>query len=156
MAAVHKQDPGAVKELLAYMFTIIRAAQELEDPAWRNYDEAFREKAAATGNRKWSHCLHLIALMVLTQLIPTHPQQPRQCHKGNTQTHLHLSALHQCRLDKFTRKEQCMLPVQSGYIPLWKFLQIPARAQSARAATPKYLAKPGSPLLHSRAPESKP
>jgi hypothetical protein len=48
MAAVHKQDPPAVNELLAYMFTIIRASQEFEDPAWRNYDEAFREKAAAT------------------------------------------------------------------------------------------------------------
>ena len=115
MAAVHKQDPGAIKKLLAYMFTIIRAAQEFEDPAWRNYDEAFRKKAAATGNRKWSevnpltieyllaiqrnsHCLHLVALMVLTQLIPTHPLQPHQCHKGNTQTHLHLSALHQYHL----------------------------------------------------------
>ncbi len=54
MAAVHKQDPPAVNELLAYMFTIIRASQEFEDPAWRNYDEAFREKATATGNRKWS------------------------------------------------------------------------------------------------------
>ena len=54
MAAVHKQDPPAVKKLLAYMFTIIRAAQKFEDPAWQNYDEAFREKAAATGNRKWS------------------------------------------------------------------------------------------------------
>ena len=54
MAAVHKQDPAAVKELLAYMFTIIQAAQEFEDPAWRNYDEAFREKAATTGNCKWS------------------------------------------------------------------------------------------------------
>ena len=38
--------------MLAYMFTIIRAAQEFEDPAWKNY-EAFHEKAAATGNRKW-------------------------------------------------------------------------------------------------------
>ena len=36
------------------MFTIIRAAQEFEDPAWRTYDEAFREKTAATRNRKWS------------------------------------------------------------------------------------------------------
>jgi hypothetical protein len=52
MAAVHKQDPPAVNELLAYMFTIIRASQEFEDPAWRNYDEAFREKAAATGKQQ--------------------------------------------------------------------------------------------------------
>ena len=66
MAAVHKQDPPAVKELLAYMFTIIRAAQEFEDPAWKNYDEAFREKAAATGNRKWSAIDTLIYNRVFT------------------------------------------------------------------------------------------
>ena len=54
MAAVHKQDPPAVKELLYYMFTIIRTAQEFEDPAWRNYDKAFCKKAAATGNHKSS------------------------------------------------------------------------------------------------------
>ena len=63
MAAVHKQDQGAVKELLAYMFTIIR---EFKDPAWRNYDEAFREKAAATGNRKWSEIDTLIYNRIFT------------------------------------------------------------------------------------------
>ena len=34
----------------ANLYVIIRAAQEFEDPVWRSYDEAFREKAAATGN----------------------------------------------------------------------------------------------------------
>ena len=66
MAAVRKQDPATVKELLAYMFTIIRAAQKFEDPAWRNYDEAFREKAAATGNHKWSAIDTLIYNRIFT------------------------------------------------------------------------------------------
>ena len=30
------------------------AYQEYEHPQWRNYNEAFRDKAATTGNRKWS------------------------------------------------------------------------------------------------------
>ena len=54
MAAVQKQAPGATNELLVYTFTIIRAAQEFEDPAWRSYDKVFREKAAATENCKRS------------------------------------------------------------------------------------------------------
>ena len=57
--------PGAIA-LLAYMFTIIRAAQEFEDPAWRNYDEAFHEKAAATGNPKWSEIDTLIYNRIFT------------------------------------------------------------------------------------------
>ena len=60
MAAVQQHNPGAINELLAYIFTIIRVAQEFEDPAWRSYDEAFREKAAATGNHKWSEINSLI------------------------------------------------------------------------------------------------
>ena len=48
MAAIHKQNPPAVKELLAYMFTIIKAAQDFKDPSWRNYDKVFRKKATDT------------------------------------------------------------------------------------------------------------
>ena len=66
MAAVQQHHPGAINELLAYMFTIIRAAQEFEDPAWRSYSEAFREKVAATGNRKWSEIDLLIYNRVFT------------------------------------------------------------------------------------------
>ena len=40
--------------MLAYMLSIMRAQQEYEEPAWSRYDEAFREKAASIGNRKWS------------------------------------------------------------------------------------------------------
>ena len=117
MAAVYKQDPAAVKELLAYMFTIIRAAQVFEDPAWRNYDKAFHENAAATGNRKWSEILlstiefslamprnfnylHPTVPTVLTPLRPTPSQPPCKCHKSITQTRPHLSALHQCHLQE--------------------------------------------------------
>ena len=50
IAALCQQHPSAIQEMLAYMLIIIRAAQEFEDPVWRSYDEAFREKAAATGN----------------------------------------------------------------------------------------------------------
>ena len=39
---------------MAYMLSIIQAYQEYEHPQWHNYDEAFRDKAATTGNRKWS------------------------------------------------------------------------------------------------------
>ena len=46
--------PEAVPDLMAYMLSIIRAYQEYEHPQWRNYDEAFSDKAATTGNRKWS------------------------------------------------------------------------------------------------------
>ena len=36
------------------MITIMRAQIEFEDPGWRKYDEAYRDKAASMGNRKWS------------------------------------------------------------------------------------------------------
>ena len=39
---------------MAYMLSIIRAYQEYEHSQWRNYNEAFRDKAATTGNWKWS------------------------------------------------------------------------------------------------------
>ena len=58
----------------------IRAAQEFEDPAWRNYDEAFREKSAATGNRKWSEIDSLIYNRVFTghaKKIPISSPGPR-------------------------------------------------------------------------------
>ncbi len=48
------KDSSIITELMAYMVSIIRAAQEYEEPAWQFYDRAFREKAAATGFKKWS------------------------------------------------------------------------------------------------------
>ena len=54
VAVMAKEHPMAVPDMVAYMLAIIRAQQEYEEPAWRLYDEAFREKAATTGNRKWA------------------------------------------------------------------------------------------------------
>ena len=54
IAATSRQFPEAVPEMLAYMLFIMKKAPEVEDQAWIVYDHAYREKAAATGNRKWS------------------------------------------------------------------------------------------------------
>ena len=54
MAAMAKHDPGSIPEMLAYMLTIMKAQKEFKEPAWRLYDVAYREEAAATGNKKWS------------------------------------------------------------------------------------------------------
>ena len=54
MAVMARKHPKAIPEMLAYMLSIMRAQQEYEEPAWSRYDEAFREKVAAIGNRKWS------------------------------------------------------------------------------------------------------
>ena len=40
--------------MVAYMLVIIRAQKEYEEPAWRLYNEAFRDEAATTGNRNWA------------------------------------------------------------------------------------------------------
>ena len=53
-AVMATKHPESVPDLLAYMLTIMRAQVEYEEPAWRLYDEAFRDKAASTGNRKWA------------------------------------------------------------------------------------------------------
>lgn len=39
--------PNSIRELLAYMITTMKAEKEYEEPAWRVYDQAFRDKAAA-------------------------------------------------------------------------------------------------------------
>ena len=54
MAVMVRKYPEAIPEMLIYMLSIMRAQQEYEEPAWSRYDEAFREKAASIGNRKWS------------------------------------------------------------------------------------------------------
>ncbi len=54
VAAMAKQHAELVPEMLAYMLAVMRAQKEFEEPAWRLYDIAFREKAASTGNRRWS------------------------------------------------------------------------------------------------------
>ena len=46
------KQPTILPELVAYMLFIIRIQREYEELVWRFYDEAFRDKAAATGNKK--------------------------------------------------------------------------------------------------------
>ena len=50
VAILSTKFPEAVPDLMAYMLSIIWAYQEYEHPKWCNYDEAFRDKAATTGN----------------------------------------------------------------------------------------------------------
>ena len=54
IAVVAKKHPDMVPEMLAHMLIVMQAQREYEEPAWHLYDEAFRDKAVATGNRKWS------------------------------------------------------------------------------------------------------
>ena len=44
-----KCSPG----FMSHMITVLKAYAEVEEPAWWEYDEAFREKMASTGNRSW-------------------------------------------------------------------------------------------------------
>ena len=53
-AVLAKRHPDIIDDMMAYMITIMQAQIEFEDPAWTTYDEAYRDKAATTGNRKWS------------------------------------------------------------------------------------------------------
>ena len=53
-AAVAKEFPESTPGLMSHQLTILKAYKEAEEPAWRRYDEAFREKMAATKNRLWS------------------------------------------------------------------------------------------------------
>ena len=54
MAVLAKKYPETIGDMMAYMITVMRAQIEFEEPAWRTYDESYRDKAATTGNRKWS------------------------------------------------------------------------------------------------------
>ena len=51
VAVLARKFPDTVPDLMAYQ---LLTHWDYEDPAWQRYDEAFRDKAAATGNRKWS------------------------------------------------------------------------------------------------------
>ena len=54
MAILARKFPDTVPDLMAYQLLIIQTHWDYEVPPWQRYDEAFRDKAAATGNRKWS------------------------------------------------------------------------------------------------------
>ena len=38
---------------LSHMLTVLKACGEVEDPAWRLYDEMYGEKMASTGVKQW-------------------------------------------------------------------------------------------------------
>lgn len=46
--------PSCTGGFMAHMVIVMKAYVEVEDPAWRLYDEAYREKMAATGCREWA------------------------------------------------------------------------------------------------------
>ncbi len=53
-AAMAQMYPEVTPGFMSHMLVVLKAYSEVEDPAWRLYDEAFREKMAATGARKWA------------------------------------------------------------------------------------------------------
>lgn len=52
-AAMAAAYPTSMPGFMAHLVTVLKAYTEVEDPAWRLYDEAFREKMAATGCKLW-------------------------------------------------------------------------------------------------------
>lgn len=53
-AAMAKQYPECTPGFLSHLLIVIKAFNEVEHPAWREYDEAYREKMASTGAKSWS------------------------------------------------------------------------------------------------------
>ena len=52
-AAMASKFPDCTPGFMSHMLTVLKAYVEVEDPAWRLYDEAYREKMASTGVRLW-------------------------------------------------------------------------------------------------------
>ncbi len=48
-----KSFPDCTAGFLSHLLTVLKAFNEVEHPAWREYDEAFREKMASTGEKTW-------------------------------------------------------------------------------------------------------
>ena len=48
-AAMAKQFPECTPGFMSHLLTVLKAYREVEEPAWRLYDEAFQEKMASTG-----------------------------------------------------------------------------------------------------------
>ena len=47
-------DPSLTSELMAYIYMIVKASQDIGGTSWVNYDTVFRRQAAATGTTAWS------------------------------------------------------------------------------------------------------
>jgi len=84
MVAVAKKHPSALSEMVAYMLTIMKAAQEFEDPAWILYDAAYRDKAAATNTKTWSQ----IDTGLYNQIFTGRARQLRVCKHCSSTSHL--------------------------------------------------------------------
>ena len=80
---VAKKYPDMVPEMLAYVLIVLWAQREYEEPAWRLYDEAFQDKAAATGNRKWSQ----IDTHIYNQIFTGRARKRLLCTHCSTATH---------------------------------------------------------------------
>ena len=52
-AAMAKQFPSCTLDFMSHQVTVLKAYMEVEDQAWRLYDEALREKMAAIGQKEW-------------------------------------------------------------------------------------------------------
>ena len=50
-ATMSKQYPNCAPGFLSHLLIVLKA---FNDPAWREYDEAFREKMASTGQKAWA------------------------------------------------------------------------------------------------------
>ena len=53
-AAMARHHPDCTVGFMSHMLTVLKAFNDAEHPAWREYDEAFREKMASTGKKSWS------------------------------------------------------------------------------------------------------
>ena len=54
MAAMGKQYPEVMSEMIAYQLLIVNASEQYDGMYWRAYDTHYRVNAAAAGNRHWS------------------------------------------------------------------------------------------------------
>ena len=53
-AAMSKHHADCTPGFMSHLLVVLKAFNEVEHPAWREYDEAYREKMASTGNKSWS------------------------------------------------------------------------------------------------------
>ena len=52
--AMLKHYPDCTAGFLSHLLIVLKAFSEVEYPAWQEYDEAYREKMASTGNKTWT------------------------------------------------------------------------------------------------------
>ena len=53
-AAMAQYTPECTAGFMSHLLTVLKAFHDAEHPAWREYDEAFREKMASTGKKNWA------------------------------------------------------------------------------------------------------